>query len=171
VWVVCGKEVAMQADVWNRKEVTELTGITTPQLIQLEKAAFIVPVRDDSRPYGYRIGYSWKDLIELRAYRRLREHCSFQSLRQAIKALDELQLTTDFSDKRLVAYGNRIFWIEDTPESLTTKIIQLTGKNPGQILLTFTYSDLVEEIWDRALFVTDFESRAKERPNKHFAVA
>lgn len=151
-------------DIWNRKETVELTGLSSNQLIQLEKFHMVMPSRDKNLPYGYRIGYCWKDLIELRAYKRLREHCSFQALNKAVKILDELKLSSDFSDKRLVAYGNNVFWIDDTPESLTAKIIQLTGKNPGQILMTFTYADLLEEIWERSSQVVDFASRAREKP-------
>lgn len=151
-------------DIWNRAETVKLTGLSSNQLIQLEKNNLVIPSRDENLPYGYRIGYSWKDLIELRAYKRLREFCSFQALSKAVKVLDELKLSTDFSDKRLVAYGNNVFWIDDSPESLTAKIIQLTGKNPGQVLMTFTYADLLEEIWERSSQVIDFSSRAREKP-------
>ena len=123
----------------------------------------VVPDRESgSDASGASILYSWPQIVELRAIKRLRQSCSYPTLKQAIQVLDNLTCgNTDFSDKRLIAYGNAIYWIANDPTTFQTTITQLTGKNPGQGLITFTYSELLEEIRARSGQVIDFQSRAR----------
>lgn len=152
-------------NLFTRRETVELTDLTLNQLVTLEKNNLVEPIRDETLDPTSKIFYDWARLIELRAIRKLRENCSLQTLRKAVTVLDELQIEVDFSDKRLIAYGNDVFWINDSPEELATNIIQLTGKVPGQILITFTYEELICELWERSTQVIDFERRAKDKPD------
>jgi len=154
---------------FTRKEASILTGLTFAQLLTLESNKLIVPI---ANPEGMeksgsiaRIHYNWTQIIELRGVKRLRESCTLPRLKQAVKTLDEIQGPgVSFSDKRLIAYGNQIFWIIDNKEDFHRSITQLTGRNPGQTLITFTYGELISDLWERADDVIDFRARALERP-------
>lgn len=155
---------------FTRNEASILSGLTVSQLLTLERNKLIVPTPDPHGPEKSgsiaRIYYNWAQIIELRGIKRLRESCTLAQLKRAVKVLDEIQgKGVVFSDKRLIAYGNQIFWIDDNPQSFTQTVTQLTGKNPGQILLTFTYGELISDLWERADDIIDFRARALERPS------
>lgn len=155
--------------MFTRNEASILSGLTVSQLLTLERNKLITPAPDPTGPEKTgsiaRIYYNWSQIVELRGVKRLRESCTLAQLKKAVKVLDEIQGTICFSDKRLIAYGNQIFWIDDNPQSFTQTVTQLTGKNPGQILLTFTYGELISDLWERADDVIDFRARALERPS------
>jgi hypothetical protein len=138
-------------------------------LLTLERNKLIIPSPDPEGPGKSgsiaRIYYDWPQIVELRGIKRLRESCTLAQLKKAVKVLDEIRGPVNLSDKRLIAYGNNIFWIDNTSDCLAHTITQLTGKSPGQILLTFTYGELIEDLWKRADDIIDFRSRALERPS------
>jgi hypothetical protein len=155
--------------LFTRSELCRLTGLTLSQIVTAEGYGIITPVSQIKGTLRY--GYTWGDLVELMAYSKLREVCTVRKITQAVETLSRLKLSNTLSDKRLLAYGDLLVWIDDTADSLSSKIIELTGKNPGQTVFTFTYSDLLEEIWDRgSVIIHDFEKRAEDKP-RSLAVA
>jgi hypothetical protein len=156
--------------LFSRSELKTITGLTLSQITTAEGYGIITPTQDESFPGNRKYGYTWGDLVELVAYARLREVCKVRTITQAVETLSRLKLSNTLSDKRLLAYGDCLMWIDDTPDSLSSKIIELTGRNPGQIVFTFTYADLLEEIWDRGSVIHNFEKRAEDKP-KRLAVA
>ena len=96
----------------------------------------------------------------MRAYAKLRQECSLQTLRDAVKYLGDHPEKL-LVDKRLVAFENEIFWIDDT-ESDVYKAVTLSGRNKGQMIMTFTLQDLIDELFSVGKDnVIDFEERFK----------
>ncbi len=157
---LCGYTVM---GMFNRVETVALTELTLSQLMTLERNGLVIPDRESGvDASGATILYTWPQIVELRAIKRLRQTCSYPTLKQAVTVLDDLTCgNIDFSDKRLIAYGNAIYWIANDPDTFQTTITQLTGKNPGQGLITFTYFELLEDIKARSGQVIDFQSRAR----------
>jgi len=143
---------------WTRLEVSKLSGITTSQLNYLDKIGLITPKRiGNKRPV---VLYSWVQLVVLRAYAKLRVECSLQALREAVKYLGEHPEKL-LVDKRLVAYENDIFWIDDTEPDFY-KAVTVSGRNKGQMIMTFTLQDLIDELFTVGKDnVVDFEDRFK----------
>lgn len=147
---------------FNRAETVDLTGLSLSQLMTLEKNKLVVPTRGEGRDNtGASILYSWPQVIEIRAIAKLRQSCSYPTLKRAAVVLQEMTNQPNLSDKRLVAYGNEVYWIVDSPENFHETVTQLTGANPGQILISFTCSELIAEIRQRSRQVLDFTSRAQ----------
>ena len=147
---------------FNRAETVDLTGLTLSQLMTLEKNKLVVPTRGEGRDNtGASILYSWPQVIEIRAIAKLRQSCSYPTLKRAAAVLQEMTNQPNLSDKRLVAYGNEVYWIVDNPQNFHETVTQLTGANPGQVLISFTCSELIAEIRQRSRQVIDFTSRAQ----------
>jgi DNA-binding transcriptional MerR regulator len=127
---------------WTRLEVSKLAGITPTQLDYLSKLELVTPKRiGDKRPV---VLYSWSQLIVIRAYAKLRQECSLQALRDAVKYLDKHPEQL-LADKRLVAYENKIYWIDDTANELYNAVT-VSGKGQGQLIMTFTMLDLLDDL-------------------------
>ena len=143
---------------WTRLEVSKLAGISPPQLDYLSKLGLITPKRiGDKRPV---VLYSWSQLIVVRAYAKLRQECSLQVLRDAVKYLDKHPEQL-LADKRLIAYQNKIYWIEDTANDFYNAVT-VSGKNQGQMIMTFTMKDLLDDIRSVGKFeIVDFCDRFK----------
>ena len=147
---------------FNRAETVDLTGLSLSQLMTLEKNKLVIPTRGEARDNsGASILYSWPQVIEIRAIAKLRQSCSYPTLKRAAAVLQEMTNQPNLSDKRLVAYGNEVYWIVDNPQNFHETVTQLTGANPGQILISFTCSELIAEIRQRSRQVIDFTSRAQ----------
>lgn len=143
---------------WTRTEVSKLTMLTKTQLEYLEKNQLIVPTRIGSKPT---ILYSWQQIVVLKTYAKLREECSLQALREAFKYLNQSYEQLLLS-KRLVAYENVIYWIEDNKDDLW-RIITVSGKNKGQMVMTFTMQELIDELEKLGKSnILNFEQRFKE---------
>lgn len=151
-------------NLFTRSELRKITGLTLSQIATAEEYGIITPLPWVKGRQLY--GYAWGDLLELMAYARLRETLTIRTITQAVDTLSTLKLSdkVSLSDKRLLVYGELLLWIEDTADTLGSTIIELTGKNPGQTVFTFTYSDLLEEIWDKGSVIHDFETRAEDTP-------
>lgn len=151
--------------LFTRSELCKLTGLTLSQIVTAEGYGIVTPVSEGNFTGRQLYGYQWGDLVELMAYAKLREVFTVRAITQAVETLSRLKLSNTLSDKRLLAYGDLLLWIDDTADSLSSTIIELTGKNPGQTVFTFTYSDLLEEIWDKgSVIIHDFEKRAEDKP-------
>ena len=143
---------------WTRLEVSKLAGITPTQLDYLSKLGLVTPKRiGDKRPV---VLYSWSQLIVVRAYAKLRQECSLQALRDAVKYLDKHPEEL-LADKRLVAYENKIYWIDDTANELYNAVT-VSGKGQGQMIMTFTMKDLLEDLRNVGKCeIVDFAERFK----------
>lgn len=146
--------------LWTRKEAELLSGFSLQQLLYLEKQGLVIPIRPEEVKGKNQIFYTWKQLVDLRAIKRLRNECRPKQLKEALEYLESINITPDFSDKRLIAYGNVVYWVDNRPEDYGVKIVEASGKAPGQILLTFSYQELVNELWENSSQIIDFEERA-----------
>jgi DNA-binding transcriptional MerR regulator len=143
---------------WTRSEVSKLTSLTRTQLDYLEKNQLITPIRIGSKPI---ILYSWQQIIILKTYAKLREECSLQALRDAFKYLNHSYEQLLLS-KRLVAFENVIYWIEDTKDDFW-QITTVSGKNKGQMVMTFTMTELIDDLKQLGKSnILNFEERFKQ---------
>ena len=129
--------------MFTRQEVIKLTGLTRTQLSYLDGNDLIKPekIGNPKKPHCL---YSWYQLIGLRAYARLREKCSLQSLREVIDYLNPETIEQFLADKRLIVMDNQFIWINDNPDEIVG--ILLNGKNQGQLIASFTFADLIDDI-------------------------
>ncbi|MFM7367369.1 MAG: hypothetical protein ACKO2Z_06120, partial [Sphaerospermopsis kisseleviana] len=103
----------------------------------------------------------WQQIVVLKTYAKLREECSLQALREAFKYLNQSYEQLLFS-KRLVAYENIIYWIDDTEYDVYT-VVTVSGKNKGQLILTFTMQEIIDELEKLGKSnILNFDQRFKE---------
>lgn len=126
-----------------RQEVIKLTGVSREQLSYLDENNLIKPqkIGHPKRPHCL---YSWHQLIALCAYARLREKYSFQSLREIISCLNADAIETLLNNKRLIVIDNELIWVENNSDKIVS--ILLNKKNQGKTIISFTFSELMEDI-------------------------
>lgn len=148
--------------IFSRQEVLKLSGLSSKQLSYLDKLGIISPEKIGSgkKPYCQ---YSWTQLLALRAYAKLRENCSLQTLRDAIAYFKEYHPEELLRDKRLIVSSNKVYWIDDSKEEMGLIMLEiLNGKEAQTILpLSFTISELVTELRQKSREnnVVNFEER------------
>lgn len=151
--------------LWSRQETMRMSGLTRGQFQGFEKLNILSPMKigDLKKPT---VLFTWEQILIIRAYAKLRANCSVRSLKQALEYLKPLEASDLLRDKRLVAYQNCIYWV-DTDEELKT-VLQVSGKNQGQFIMTFTIQDLDNEAYENGKKgnVVDFEERYRQATEK-----
>lgn len=146
---------------WSKKEVLQLTGLSRGKLEYLDKVGLLQPIRYGSCDMPI-IVYTWEQLVALKAYAEMRKDCSLQALRQALDFLQLEDPITHIAKKQLVACGNKVYWIYDSPQELA---VIVSGNMRGQRVFIIKGNELLERLWDEGENnVLDFAARAKEKP-------
>jgi uncharacterized protein (DUF433 family)/DNA-binding transcriptional MerR regulator len=86
-----------------------MTGVTKNQLARWRRDPVILAPEHGTRP---RALYSFRDLVALRTFARLRSEVSLQRVRKALATLDMLELTEHPSKYQLVVHGESIALVE-----------------------------------------------------------
>ncbi|GJN99246.1 hypothetical protein NJB18091_29420 [Mycobacterium marinum] len=86
-----------------------MTGVTKSQLARWRRQPVILAPEYGTRP---RALYSFRDLIALRTFARLRSDVSLQKIRRALSTLDMMDLTEHPSKYQLVAHGDSIALVD-----------------------------------------------------------
>ena len=151
---------------FSRQETLGLTGLTSNQLSYLDKLGLVVPHRS-GHPKHPTVTYTPEQVLEIQLIKRLREKVSNQEIKEALELLKSRNYDPLLFNVRLLSFNSKLYWIENEDE-LQKNIVELTGKNKGQILM-FTVDpigDVVSELWNEAVKneVLDFEKRARETP-------
>lgn len=126
---------------WTRSEASKLTNLSRAHLEYLEKNQLILPTRTGVKPA---ILYSWRQIIILKIYTKLRQECSLQALRDAFKYLNQSHEQTLIS-KRLVAYENIIYCIDDSKDDLW-QVVTVSDQDKGQMVATFAMIEILDEL-------------------------
>lgn len=162
------------SNTFTRQEVLKLSKLSSGKLSYLDEIGLVCPekIGNKNRPTCL---YSWEQLIELRTIYRLRQDASLQQLRTAKDYLKKIGDSESLADKTLVAVNNKIYLIKNKPTEVEKLILQLTGKNQGQVIIhsILQISEVIDEIWDTAEKenVVDFATRAKHKRSKETEVA
>lgn len=151
------------ANLFSKSETAKLTGLAEHKLKYLDRLGLIKATkfgREGQKSWWYR----WEDLIALKAYAKLREHCSLQALRDAFDYLKLDNPIQHISDKRLFAFSKKVYWVNlDNPEY--AEVISGIQKGQGAFLIVIAGDELLQEIWSAGENnVIDFAERAKEKP-------
>lgn len=136
-------------------EVTSvLTGASPSQLAYWRRTSLLTP-EVERRPAAL---YSFRDLIALRTFVRLREATSLQSIRRALSELDRMDLTEHPAHYQLVSHGNSIVLVEDDRQ------VDLVAQ-PGQEVLANLANIFAPFTNRQGRVVVDFR-----RPRRHLEV-
>lgn len=164
---------------FTRREVMELTGATSNQLQYLERAELMIPTRIWNGKKKPDVYYDWKQVLEIRAIRNLRNNTSLQIIRKILEFFEKYGLDTSLSNKRIVVVDDEVFWIKDDwtdfgKQISALKVADKRGKGIGQYtLIVFpTLSEIVDEVWEVAensqvINIDDFKCKAKNLPSSH----
>ena len=159
---------------FTRKEIMQLSGVSSMKLFFLEKHGFIKPEKRGNRKPQQSF-YTWDDLLELKLISKLRQDASLQQLRIAKDYLIKIGESNKLSDEVVIAANNKIYLIKNIPSEIGKLVIQLSGTNKGQVIIDaiLKISDLVDELWDAAEKenIIDFAARAKQKRSRERKVA
>lgn len=163
---------------FTRREVMELTGATSNQLQYLERAELMIPMRVWNGKKKPDVYYDWKQVLDIRAIRNLRNNTSLQVIRKILEYFEECNLDTSLSNKRIVVVDDEVFWIKQDWTDFGKKISALKvgdrrGKGIGQytLIVVPTLREIVDEVWEVAeksqvINIDDFKCRAKNLPSR-----
>lgn len=147
---------------WTRQEAIKLSGLTISAFEYFERMEIVKPKKVGSlkKPSVF---YTWHQLLAIKAYARLRKDCTPKIIQKALEYLNPDNPWEVLIDKRLMAFNNKIYWIQDTPENVY-KVITCSKENQGQLLLNFCVKELIDEIVKngRENNILDFEERFNE---------
>lgn len=145
---------------FTRQEVIKLSDLTIGQFHVFERLGIVTPLKLPTGKNGL-VLYNWEQLLIAKTYSKLREEASLQSIKEALKYLKENEAKEIFKSKKLIVYNKRIFWV-DTDEQFT-QVIQVSGKQQGQLVMTFLVEDLLKEMikCGKDCNIVDFAERIK----------
>lgn len=149
--------------LFTKSEAVKLTDLTHHKLQYLDRIGLIKASKFGR--YGQKSWwYKWNDLISLKVYFKLREHCSLQMLEKTFETL-KLEIPPEgIAEKKLIAFTNKVFWIGSNPDDLF-QIVAGAFKKGNQFLFSIEGNELLEEIWQMAeQKKVDIADRAKEKP-------
>ena len=148
-----------QTNYFSRQETLKITNVSNSQLGYFEKLGIIKPIHRDGR----KIYYSWIQLLELKILGELRKKVSLQTIREAIKNLENYCKDKNLSDKKLVAYNNEIVLLDINKDLNDIIAIELSGKDKGFLLYqVLPMNNIVNELLDNGKNnIVDFNERLK----------
>lgn len=153
---------------FSRQEVLRLTGVTSNKLSYLDRTNLVCPQRfqreGSERP---QVVYSLSQILQIKIIYRLREELSLQEIRRVLAELEKQGYEPSLFKMNLLFFNGELFLLEGESK-VNEKIIQLTGKHRGQIILhkVDPIGDVVEELYKEAQrhHILDFEKRIEGTP-------
>ena len=166
-WSMITMARSMLTEGFTRQETLALTEATANQLFYLEKAGLIIPRRigSNKRPT---VLFTWEQILEIRAIRKLREDTSLQRIRKVIDFLNKEGFTDHLRDKQLVVINDSVFWVrtdwKDFHKNMPEMLLVASNRNKsvGQYTMTVLppFMDIIDDIWETAKQskIIDFDS-------------
>lgn len=146
---------------FTRQEVLRLTGLTSNKLSYLDRTGLVIPEKFGN-PKHPTVVYSFEQILQIKTIYRLREELSLQEIRQVISYLKKENYKLCLFKMHLLFFNAKLYWVKDE-DDLKQKIIELTGKNRGQIVLQAVepIGDVLAELREEAEKnrVLDFDKR------------
>ncbi|MEM9117781.1 MAG: MerR family transcriptional regulator [Cyanobacteria bacterium P01_F01_bin.56] len=137
---------------FTRHETVILTRTSSTRLAYLARTGIIVPVASEEQK-AEPAYYTWEQILELRAIRRLRQQLSLQMIRKIMAFLEGAGCGA-LHDKHLVIKNDEVHWVQ-SQENMAPCVVQVaakTGCHVGQLnLMTLpSLMNLADEIWETA---------------------
>ena len=148
---------------FSRKEVMNLTGITSGKLSYWDETELVSPQKFGN-PKKPTVIYSWKQVMQIKLIDRLREKLSLQEIRKVLDFLEERQYNRSLFESKLFFVESELYLVESSEEFLEL-VIKVSGENRGEVQLReiepfkTILAGLKEEA--EAKHVLDFEKRIK----------
>jgi DNA-binding transcriptional MerR regulator len=154
------KNFINETNYFSRQDVLKIVNITDRKLGYLEKTELIKPILR----MGRKIYYSWTQLLEIKTIVKLREYVSLQTIRETIKNLEIYCNVSNLSNKKLVAYNNKVILLDIEKDLGDIISIEMSGKNTGQIVIhqILVMNNIVNELLENGKNnIVDFNKRLK----------
>jgi DNA-binding transcriptional MerR regulator len=122
------------------KVVKELTGVSRMQLQHWDKTGIVKPSRRIGIGKGSRREYSFRDLVQLKVAKRLREEgISLQKIRKALEYLRRNfpDVGVPLAELRFLTDGTDIFVLSQDPKAILDAL-------KGQFVLSFALGELID---------------------------
>ena len=120
--------------VFTRQQALDLTGLSSGQLSRLDKSGIVKPTKLGGNSHRPTVLYSLSQIWELRTIATLRKKLSMQEIKKVIEYLRKNNFEPTLLGKYLIFCNKKLYWI--TPNKLGETVIELSGKNKGQVVLT-----------------------------------
>ncbi len=117
---------------FNRRETVILTRTSPGRLAYLAKTGIMVPQYRDDDDHARQIYYSWEQILELRAIRRLRRQVSLQMIRKVLMFLEAVGSDRALHNKSLVIVNGEVAWVQTT-DSSAPQVVQVAAKSNQHI--------------------------------------
>lgn len=139
-------------NIYSRQQAIKLSGLSSGQLSRLDSSEIVKPTKLGSESHPV-VLYNLSQIWELRTIAALRQNLSMQEIKKVIEYLREKNFAPILFSKFLVFCNDKLYWI--TSDELGEAIVELSGKNKGQIVLKAVHpigdviSDLEQELEHR----------------------
>lgn len=124
------------------KVVKEITGVSRMQLQHWERTGIVRPSIKIGAGKGSRREYSFKDLVQLKVAKRLREEgISLQKIRKTLEYLRKNfpDVKAPLAELRFITNGVNIFVLTEDPRSILDAL-------RGQLVFSFALGELINEL-------------------------
>lgn len=153
---------------FSRQEVLRLTGVTSNKLSYLDRTKLVCPNRLEVEGYMRpQVVYTLSQILQIKTIYRLREELSLQEIRKVLDELEKQGYEPSLFRMNLLFFNGELYLLEGESE-VNEKIIQLTGKHRGQVILhrVDPIGDVVEELYREAQrhHILDFVKRVEGTP-------
>lgn len=148
---------------FTRKEVMNLTGVTSGKLSYWDKTKLVSPSKAGN-PKKPLVIYEWKHIIQLQLIMRLQEKLSLQEIRKVLNFLEEKDYNQSLFECRLFFVDAELYLVESL-EDFGDFLIKASGKNKGQLILRELepFKNILADLKQEAIthHIPDFEERIK----------
>ncbi len=119
--------------VFTRQQALDLTELSSGQLSRLDKSGIVKPTKLGGNGHRPTVLYSLNQILELRTIATLRKKLSMQEIKKVVEYLRKKNFEPTLLGKYLIFCNNKLYWF--TADELGEKVIELSGKNKGQLVL------------------------------------
>ena len=116
---------------FTRRETVILTHTSPSRLAYLARIGVVIPKGDESnvtRPTGY----SWEQILELRAIRHLRRQTSLQMIRKILAFLEDTEGDRTLHNKHLIVADGEVTWVQTRPD-VGPQVVQVADKDTRHV--------------------------------------
>lgn len=118
---------------FTRKEVMNLTGVTSGKLSYWDKTKVVSPVKIGN-PKKPTVVYQWQHVMQLQVIMILQEKLSLQEIRKILTFLESRSYSHSLFECKLFFVETELYLVEDSKD-FADYLIKASGKNKGQLAL------------------------------------
>lgn len=149
---------------FTRKEVMNLTGVTSGKLSYWDKTDVVSPDKIGN-PKKPTVVYQWKHVMQLQVIMRLKEKLSLQEIRKILDFLESRNYNNSLFECKLFFVGTELYLVENSKE-FADYIVKASGDNRGELVLKEVepFKSILAGLKAEENCVPDFEKRIKGTP-------